>query len=295
MDRLRAVEVFVAAVDSGSFSAAARQLDLSPVMVGKYVRQLEGHLHAQLLRRNTRAQSLTDAGRRFYEEGRKVLEQLSVAEASVESLHAQPRGRLRITAATTIGACAIAAVAADYQFAYPNVRIELDLSNSVIDLVDEGFDIAIRIGELNSDLDLVAREIGHYRMVVCAAPKYLDRYGTPMSIDDLASHHCLGHMAWNRRNGWRLNGDDHWPDETTFVCNDGLALRQAAIRGAGLLLQPYLLIADEIASGKLMRVLENVALPSRPVHALHRYDRSPLPKIRTFIDFLTERVAPMLA
>ncbi|WP_321842685.1 LysR family transcriptional regulator [Paraburkholderia bannensis] len=289
MDRLRSMEVFVSAVERGSFSAAARELDLSPVMVGKYVRQLETHLGAQLLQRNTRAQSLTDAGRRFYEESRKVLEQLALAEASVESLRAEPRGRLRITAATTLGACVIAPLAAEYQNAHPQVRIDLDLSNSVVDLVDEGFDVAVRIGDLDADLNLVARPIGQYRMAICASPGYLARHGTPRTLEELAGHRCLGHSVWDRRNGWRLAGENRWPEDTTFLCNDGLALRQAALHGAGLLLQPSILVADDLAAGRLVSVLEEATPAGRWVHALYRQDRQPLPKIRSFVAFLEER------
>ncbi|MBB3260869.1 DNA-binding transcriptional LysR family regulator [Paraburkholderia bannensis] len=294
MDRLRSMEVFVSAVERGSFSAAARELDLSPVMVGKYVRQLETHLGAQLLQRNTRAQSLTDAGRRFYEESRKVLEQLALAEASVESLRAEPRGRLRITAATTLGACVIAPLAAEYQNAHPQVRIELDLSNSVVDLVDEGFDVAVRIGDLNEDLNLVARPVGVYRMAICASPGYLARHGTPRTLEELAAHRCLGHSVWDRRNGWRLAGDNRWPADTTFLSNDGLALRQAALHGAGLLLQPAILVADDLAAGRLVSVLEDATPAARPVHALYRQDRQPLPKIRSFVGFLEERARAWL-
>ena len=283
------MEVFVCAVERGSFSAAARELDLSPVMVGKYVRQLETHLGAQLLQRNTRAQSLTDAGRRFFEESRKVLEQLALAEASVESLRAEPRGRLRITAATTLGACVIAPLAAEYQNAHPQVRIDLDLSNSVVDLVDEGFDVAVRIGDLDADLNLVARPIGRYRMAICASPAYLARYGTPLTLEELAQHRCLGHSVWDRRNGWRLAGENRWPEDATFLCNDGLALRQAALHGAGLLLQPSILVADDLAAGRLVSVLEDATPAGRPVHALYRQDRQPLPKIRSFVRFLEER------
>ncbi|HEV3429123.1 MAG TPA: LysR family transcriptional regulator [Paraburkholderia sp.] len=289
MDRLRAMEVFVCAVERGSFSAAARELDLSPVMVGKYVRQLETHLGAQLLQRNTRAQSLTDAGRRFFEESRKVLEQLALAEASVESLRAEPRGRLRITAATTLGACVIAPLAAEYQNAHPQVRIDLDLSNSVVDLVDEGFDVAVRIGDLDADLNLVARPIGRYRMAICASPAYLVRHGTPRTLEELAQHRCLGHSVWDRRNGWRLAGENRWPEDTTFLCNDGLALREAALHGAGLLLQPSILVADDLAAGRLVSVLDDATPAGRPVHALYRQDRQPLPKIRSFVRFLEER------
>lgn len=294
MDRLRSIEVFVSAVESGSFSAAARALDLSPVMVGKHVRQLEAHLGAQLLQRNTRAQSLTDAGRRFYEESRKVLEQFAQAEASVESLRAEPRGRLRISAARTVGACVIAPLAADYQAAYPQVHIDLDLDNSVADLIDEGFDLAVRVGKLGAGLDLVARPLGQYRMTICAAPAYLARHGTPASLADLAQHRCLGMSLWTRRNIWKLAGGGEWPEDSAFLCNDGFALREAALHGAGLLLQPRILVAEALASGRLVSVLDTVTPASRPVHVLYRQDRQPLPKIRSFVEFLAERATRVL-
>lgn len=294
MDRLRSIEAFVKAVDCGSFSAAARELDLSPVMVGKYVGQLEKHLGAQLLQRNTRAQSLTDAGRRFYEESRKLLEQLAQAESSVESLRAEPRGRLRVSAARTVGACVIAPLAADYQAAHPQVHVDLDLSNNMVDLVDEGFDLAVRVGELDADLDLVARPLGQYRMTICAAPGYLARHGVPQTLADLASHRCLGMSLWHRRNSWRLPGGGHWPEDSAFICNDGFALREAGLHGAGLLLQPRILVADALASGRLVSVLDAAVPESRPVHVLYRQDRQPLPKIRSFVEFLVERAGRIL-
>lgn len=295
MDRLRSMEVFVAAVDQGGFSAAARVLELSPVMVGKYVRQLEQHLGAQLLQRNTRVQSLTDAGRRYYQESRKVLEQVALADASVERLRAQPAGLLRVTAATTLGACVIAPLAADYQEKHRQVRIELNLSNSQVDLVEEGYDLALRVGPLAPALDLVARPLGQYRMVICATPAYLKRHGKPRRPEDLMAHRCLGNSIWTRRSGWRLPGTARWPEENAFLCNDGFALRQAALRGAGLLLQPRILVAEDLAAGRLVSVLEASTPAGRPVHALYRQDRQPLPKLRTFVDFLVKRAAPLLA
>lgn len=300
MDKLRSIEVFVRAVDAGSFSEAARQLGITPVMVGKHVRQLEDHLRTRLLQRSTRRQSLTDAGRRFYEEGRKVLEQLDWAEASVEQLRARPSGRLRISAATTLGECVVAPLAADYQRRHPEVSIELELSNGLADLVDEGFDLAVRVGGLDSAQALVARPLGWYRMVICASPDYLRRHGRPQTLAELAQHRCLGHMAWNRRTAWHLAGAEgeevaQWPAEAVFLCNAGQGLRQAALRGAGLLLQPQVLVADDLAAGRLASVLEAHVPPARPVHLLYRQDRRPLPKTSTFVEFLLEQAAPLLA
>jgi len=288
MDKLRSIDVFVCAVDAGSFSEAARQLDLTSVMVGKHVRLLEAHLGARLLERSTRRQSLTDAGRRFYEEGKKVLEQLHWAEQSVEELRSQPSGLLRISAATTLGECVIATLAARYQLQHPEVRIELDLGNHVVDLIEDGFDLALRIGDLNPGLDLVAQRLGDYHMVICASPDYLHRFGHPQSADELHNHRCLGHLVWNRHSAWRLGADGSipWPSDNSLLCNAGHALRQAALHGAGLLLQPHILVAQDIADGRLCRVLEAHTPPPRAIHALYRQDRRMLPKTRSFVEWL---------
>lgn len=184
MDKLRSMETFVAVVDAGSFTEAAMQLEMSAVMVGKYVRELETRLGARLLQRSTRRQSLTDAGRVFYEDAKRVLEQVRWAETSVERLRAQPSGTLRVSAPTTFGACVIAPLTATFQQAHPQVRVELDLSNRMVDLADEGFDLAVRIGALG-DADLVAKPLCAYRMVISASPDYLARHGRPETPADL--------------------------------------------------------------------------------------------------------------
>jgi DNA-binding transcriptional LysR family regulator len=297
VDKLRSIEAFVVTVETGSFSAAALKLEITSVMVGKHVSQLEAHLGTRLLQRTTRRQSLTDAGRRFYEDGKKLMEQLHWAEASVAGLRERPSGRLRIGAPTTLGECVIAPLAADYQLAHPDVSIELELNNQVLDLDDAGVDVAVRIGALDEDLDAVARALGQYRMVVCASPDYLARHGIPEAPADLASHRCLGHMIWSRRTAWRLANSAEsilWPQETAFLSNDGRVLRHAALRGVGLLLQPRVLVADDLASGRLVSVLDAWVPQSRPIHVLYRQDRKPLPKTTSFIDFLVDRAPALL-
>ena len=178
MDKLRGMETFIAVVECGSFTDAASRLEMSAVMVGKYIALTERELGTRLLERNTRRQSLTDAGRVYYEEAKRVLEQVAIAESSVERLRLAPAGTLRISAPTSFGACVIAPLTASFLQAWPDVRIELDLTNRMIDLVDEGFDLAIRIGDIHHT-DLVAKYLCPYRMVICAAPAYLARHGTP--------------------------------------------------------------------------------------------------------------------
>jgi DNA-binding transcriptional LysR family regulator len=291
MDTLRAMETFVAVVEGGNFTEAAQRLEMSAVMVGKYVRQLEDHLGARLLERTTRRQGLTDAGRVYYEDSKRALEYVRVAETSIERLRASPSGTLRISAPITFGSCVIAPLVAAFQQTYPLVHIELELSNRVVDLIDEGFDMAIRIGELG-DVDLIAKPLTMYRMVICASPDYLARHGYPQTPHDLSAHHCLSHTVWNSRNAWKLKGWDKVqpPIEPFFTCNDGNGLRLAALAGAGLLLQPEVLVARDLASGALVSVLQAYLPEPRPVHIVHRQDRRPLPKLTRFIGHLLAHI-----
>lgn len=285
------METFVAVVEGGNFTEAAQRLEMSAVMVGKYVRLLEDRLGARLLERTTRRQGLTDAGRVYYEDAKRALEYVRVAETSVERLRASPSGTLRISAPITFGSCVIAPLVATFQQTYPLVHIELELSNRVVDLIDEGFDMAIRIGELD-DVDLIAKPLATYRMVVCASPGYLARRGCPETPQDLGAHHCLSHTVWNSRSAWRLRGWDeaYPPIKPFFTCNDGNGLRMAAIAGAGLLLQPEVLVAQDLAAGTLVPVLQAYLPEPRPIYILHRQDRRPLPKLTRFIGYLLAHV-----
>ena len=288
MDKLRGMETFIAVVESGSFTGAAARLEMSAVMVGKYIAQLEARLGTRLLERNTRRQSLTDAGRVYYDEAKRVLEQLAVAESAVERLRAAPAGTLRVSAPTSFGGCVIAPLTATFLQAWPDVRVELDLTNRMVDLIDEGVDLAIRIGDIHND-DLVAKYLCAYRMVICAAPDYLARHGTPQTPADLVDHLCLSHTVWTARNEWRLpgvEGEVRWKRDAILRCNDGYGLRMAARAGAGLLLQPEVLVAEELENGKLIRVLEDFTPAPRPVHLLWRQDLRPLPKLTHFIAHL---------
>lgn len=290
MDKLRGMETFIAVVESGSFTGAATRLEISAVMVGKYIALLEAQLGTRLLERNTRRQSLTDAGRVYVEEARRVLEQVSIAERSVERLRRAPAGTLRISAPTSFGACVISPLAADFLQTWPEVRIELDLTNRMVDLVDEGVDLAIRIGDIHQ-MDVVAKYLCPYRMAICASPDYLARHGTPRTPGDLVDHLCLSHTVWTARNEWKLPGvagEVRWKRDAILRCNDGHGLRMAAVAGAGLLLQPEVLLAEELANGRLVRVLEGFTPQPRPIHLLWRQDLRPLPKLTQFVEHVLE-------
>ena len=285
MDKFRNMEVMVAVVEGGSFAAAARQLNISAVMVGKHIRLLEAHLGARLVQRSTRQHSLTEVGATFYEDCKRVLEQVRWAESAVERSRAAPQGLLRVSAPTTLGNHVVAPLVADFLLHNPQVRVELQLSDSLVDLVGDGVDVAVRIGPV-VDQSLVARPMQPYRMVIAAAPAYLERQGRPLRASDLAQHTCLRHSVWNGRTGWPLRDDGvavDWPEQSRFTCNQGDSLRTAALCGLGLVLQPRVLLADDLASGRLVEVLQDCAPAPRPVHLVYAPDRRQLPKLSRFV------------
>lgn len=285
MDALRCMQAFVAVAERGSFAGAAEQLQVSAVMVGKYIQQLEAHLGTGLLQRNTRRQRLTEAGSAYLAGCRQVLEQVQQAEADVAGLQVQPRGLLRVSAPTTWGSCVLAPQLAGLLRAQPQLNIELDLSNRRVDLIEDGFDVAIRVGPLPS-LEVVARPLPPYAMSLCAAPSYLRRRGTPRTPADLEGHDCLSHLAWRGGHGWQLANGEQVDWEARLTCNDGVALREAAVAGAGLVLQPTALLAGEIAAGRLKPLLRDYLPEPRPMHLIYLPDRRPRPRLQCFVDFV---------
>ncbi len=285
MDTLRCMQAFVAVAECGSFAGAAEQLQVSAVMVGKYIQQLEAHLGTGLLQRNTRRQRLTEAGSAYLAGCRQVLEQVQQAEADVAGLQVQPRGLLRVSAPTTWGSCVLAPQLAGLLRAQPQLNVELDLSNRRVDLIEDGFDVAIRVGPLPSQ-EVVARPLPPYAMSLCAAPSYLRRRGTPRTPADLEGHDCLSHLAWRGGHGWQLANGEQVDWEARLTCNDGVALREAAVAGAGLVLQPPALLAGEIAAGRLKPLLRDYLPEPRTMHLIYLPDRRPRPRLRCFVDFV---------
>ena len=239
---------------------------------------------------------LTEAGRVYLEQARSAFSLLDDAERVGRGQEGDLTGRVRMSVPTTYAHYRLPPLLAHYNQRYPRVQVELNITNRNVDLIAEGFDLAIRIGEIHQE-DLVARYLAPYRMVICAAPAYLARYGTPGTPEDLTDHLCLSHTVWTARNEWRLpgvEGEVRWKRDAVLRCNDGYALRQAAIAGAGLLMQPEVLLADALASGSLVRVLEAWTPQPRPVHLLWRQDRRPLPKLTQFIAHLQQGMADAL-
>ncbi|HJV71200.1 LysR family transcriptional regulator [Ideonella sp.] len=291
MDRLTSMEVFVAVVEAGSLSAAAKRFGLSAPMVGKHLQHLEQRLGARLLTRTTRRQSLTEVGRHYLERCKEILADVRAAEAGAEALRAAPRGRLRVAAPVSFGAMRMAPALADFLAAWPELSVELALEDRVVDLVEEGFDVAVRIGRLK-DSEFIARPLQPYGMCLCATPAYLARAGTPRTPDELARHQRLGFTHWNQQGDWsplaELMQDDKLPSPR-LVSNHGGALHMAVLQGAGIALLAEALVAEDLRSGRLVRLLQAQLPPPRPMHLVYPRDRQPVPKLRTFVDFMLDR------
>lgn len=290
MDRLRSMEVFVAAVDAGSLTAASLRCGVTAVMVGKHIRALEARLGARLLTRTTRRQSLTEVGRQYYQGCRQVLDEIRRAEAVAETLRVNPRGRLRINAPVSYGSTWLIAVITEYLNVYGEVSVELTLDDDNVDLVRGGYDVAIRIGTLR-DSSFIARTLAPYEMIICAAPSYLARAGTPRNSADLSRHECLGFTRWRNTGGWELvrpkNARDDTATRSRLVANNGQALRTAAVLGFGIIMQPRVLLHEDLSAGRLVPVLAEFVPKPRPVHVIYHRDRREVPKVTSFVELLT--------
>ncbi|WP_035053037.1 LysR family transcriptional regulator [Andreprevotia chitinilytica] len=292
MDRLTSMAVFVRVVEKGSFAAVADEFGLSTTMVANHVRALETQLGTRLLDRTTRRHSLTEIGSVYLERCRDVLSTVHVADQVVEELRAVPQGTLRLTAAVSYGAHKLVPLIGEYMARYPNVRVELTLNDRVVDLVEEGFEVGIRSGRLDNP-NLIARPLQPSRMLAVASPAYLAKRGMPQHPADLAQHDCLGFMPWGRRHEWRFTRGDETarvPVKGGFVSNNGQALKTAALAGMGVVVQADVLLADAVESGQLVQLLPDWELPQRPIHIVRTKDSRPTPKLRTFVDFIVERL-----
>lgn len=289
MDKLQSMAIFVDVVSLGSFTAAADAHDISAPMVGKHIRFLEEQLGARLLTRTTRRQHLTEIGRHYVERCRQILEDVRAAESQAAELRAIPRGHLRVSAPVSFGGGPLTAAITDYLRRYPEVSVDLVLSNRLEDLVEAGYDVAVRVGRL-ADSSFVARELLPYRMQICAAPAYLERAGIPQTPADLAQHECLGFAHWHKTLGWQL--DAHSREEapsSRFTADNGQALLTAAVNGFGIIMQPHTLLAADVAAGRLVPILEAWLPAPRPMHVLYPQDRRNVPKLTAFVDLVVER------
>ncbi|MFL6675465.1 MAG: LysR substrate-binding domain-containing protein [Massilia sp.] len=293
MDLLSAMKVFVAVVDGGSFAVAATRLDTSRAMASKQVQKLEEHLGTRLLNRTTRKLSLTETGREFYQRSAQIISDVEEAEQAASQMTSNPRGMLKVSMPLSYGQHRLASIIGEYAQSYPQVQLDISLSDRKVDLVEEAFDLAVRIGAL-AESDLIARKIGGVRSVVCAAPAYLAKHGMPTSPADLAGHACLGYTLTGTGGEWRVEG----PDGVTVVpvsgpikADNGDILRLAAVAGAGVLFQPQFIVGTDIAAGRLVRILPEWQSGELGVYAVYPSRKHLSAKVRTFVDFLAARLS----
>jgi DNA-binding transcriptional LysR family regulator len=289
MDRLAAMQAFVQVVEQGSFVRAAEGLKLSTSALSQRVADLESHLGVRLLNRTTRKLSLTESGRAFYERTVQVLADLGEAEALASSAAASPRGVLKITCAHAIAVQRLAPAMASFHAQHPEVRFDVVVSDRIVDLIEEGFDLAIRIGVLGSDL-LVARKLGEMRLLLCAAPAYLKRRGTPRTPADLAQHDLLTYAYSRTPQLWSLRGPDGRVSEVkaqgSLHANSGEVLVAAAEAAQGIVLETDFHLARALAAGTLVRVLPRYEGGGGDIWAVYPSRRHLSAKVRLFVEHL---------
>ncbi len=295
MENLTDIAVFVRVVKTDSFTAAAGELGLSRSVVSKYITRLERRLGVRLLNRTTRRLSLTEAGLRFFEQSRSALAQLENAEDEIHAMQAAPKGLLRISAPSSFGVIHLAPLIPKLQQTYPDLNIDLSIDDKLIDIVDAGIDVAIRIADL-PDSTLIAKRIAQCRYVVCAATSYLERHGKPITPEDLTQHNCLLFRFWDTPNQWQfLSKDDQFIDVNVHgevVCNNSLALHAILLDGGGMTMAPTFLVGDDIAKGRLVSVLRDYRIKPISIYAVYPHRQYLAAKVRAFLEFLSAHIQP---
>ncbi len=290
MDRLQAMKTFVTVVETGGFTAAARKLDISLSVVSRIVNELETHLGVRLLTRTTRLVRMTDTGAAYFENCRRLLGEIDEAELAASGAHAAPRGQLAITASVLFGAAYVMPIVTEYLNRYPEVDATCLFLDRIVNLVDEGIDVGIRIGQL-PDSSLQAVRVGQVRRVVCAAPSYLARHGMPQTPDDLASHATILPNGANNAAEWRFNRDGTpvvtrlQPRLTTTTNDSAIA---AAVSGFGVVRLLSYQVARQLRDDSLRIVLADVEPPPLPINVIHREGRHATRKVRAFLDLAIE-------
>jgi len=293
MDRLTSLTAFVRVVDNGGFSAAGRKLNMSTTMVSNHIQALEERLGARLLHRTTRKVSLTEVGRAYYDRATQILSDLEQADDIAGALQSTPRGTLRIYTATHIVPF-VAPVVAEFLSSYPDVKVDLNMGERTIDLIDEGFDVAIRLTP-PPDSSLIVRSLATWRHVLCCSPAYLEKHGPLRQLSELANYNCVRHVLYPYGDEWRFVDRKGTPASVrisgNLVSNSGDMLRAAALQGVGILLGPGFLVADDLDSGRLVRLLSEYRPVELSMNAVYPHRHHLSAKVRTFIDLLAHHSA----
>lgn len=293
MDRFEALRAFAQVVENGSFARAAEKLGQSTSATSRYVAELEAHLQTRLLNRTTRKVSLTESGRAFYERSVQLLADLAEAEQEASRAAVVPRGTIRLTTSVNFGVRHVGPAIAQFLERHREVRFDVSLSDRVVDLVEEGFDLAVRIGDPGA-LNLVARKLGETRLVPCASPAYLKRHGTPRKPEDLASHDCFTYEYVTPHNLWHFR-DASGTERSVRISgslhsNNGDILAEVAAQGAGVIFEPAFIVGPEIRAGRLLPLLQDFEPPPLPIYAVYPSRKHLSAKVRLFVDFLVEKM-----
>lgn len=294
IDIVQSMRVFSAVVEAGSFAGGADRMGLSRGMATRYVAQLEAHLGVRLLHRTTRSLSLSPPGNDYYARAHQILGLIADAESSAASESAMPRGTLRVTTPSIFGTRHLAPASAAFIRQYPAIEVDLSISERVVDLVEEGFDLALRVTQSVAP-GLIARRLAPVRLVACAAPSYLRRHGTPREPEDLARHACLVYSGSTYRNEWRFRRDG---DERVVKVsgplrgNSGDVLLAAALAGLGVVYEPSFLVYEALRARQLVPVVQSWTPDEFGLYAVYANRRFLPPKVRRYIDFLAERFGP---
>lgn len=295
MDRFLEMQTFCAVVDAGSFVGGADALGFSRAAVSRYVGDLESRLGVRLLHRTTRRLSLTDEGELFYARCRELLAGVEEAEAELGSRSGDARGLLRVNVPVTFGVLHLAPLWGAFRERHPQVRLDITLSDRVVDLVEEGYDLAIRIATLPSST-LVSKRLATTRMVLCASPQYLERHGVPRHPAELARHAVIGYSYWSSGDEWHFDGPDGRVSVRTDPCihtNSGDTCRAAALAHQGVILQPSFLVGPDLAAGALVELMPAYRSIELGIYAIYPTRKHLAPKVRALLDFLAERLAAM--
>ncbi|MCB1889521.1 MAG: LysR family transcriptional regulator [Rhodocyclaceae bacterium] len=291
MDRLEAMKVFCTVVEAGGFAAAADRLGISTSAASRHVAQLEGHLNVRLLNRTTRRVSPTDEGYAYFERCTQLLADVEEADSMVAGGAHLPRGRLRLTAPGALATLRLAPALAAFGDAHPEISLDIVLSESVVDFIEEGIDLAIRVGRVGSD-NLVARRIGGAHLIAAAAPAYLSTRGTPRRPDELPAHACLTYAHAASGNVWRFQDPAGEVVEVRVAgrvhANNGVLLAEMAAAGCGITMAPDFILEPMLREGRLVPVLAEWAPPPLPIHAVYPSRRHLSAKVRAMSSFLAD-------
>ncbi|MDR6861520.1 LysR family transcriptional regulator [Variovorax guangxiensis] len=286
IDNLAELAIFDKVASAGSLTGAANELGLSLAVVSKRLATLEARMGVRLLNRTTRRQSMTQEGERFHLHCVRILAEVQQAEAVMQHSRTDITGQLRVTAPRMLGTRYLAALAVQFQTMHPALRIELVLSDDVVDLVEQGVDLALRFGVLD-DSTMTARRIADSELILCAAPDYLRRFGAPDTPGALAGHNCILYGTRSARH-WLFQHEGRPVSaevNATFLCNDGNAAKALALAGGGILLKSVWDVGAELSDGTLVRVLERYSMPSAPLHVVYPHALHLAPRVRRFADY----------